>query len=189
MKKGWFAIPGIQAGDRTIEEQMLGLHPALKGIKGKTVCDLGCAEGLIGLEFAQAGARVAGFDINAGLIEVANRLRDERGLRDRIQFECINLNELIEREQTAEEVRQYDIVLALAIVHKMEDPNKVLRYIATICRERAVVRLPHGSSGVFKTKHHFVACNVTRTLTECGLRLEGTVEGPRRELVQHWLKC
>lgn len=188
MKKGWFAIPGVQSGDRTLEEQMLGLQPALEHARGKTVCDLGCAEGLIALEFAAAGATVMGYDLNADLIRVACQMRDQRGLRDRVRFECVNLNDLVEREQTAESVRQYDIVLALAVVHKMADPQRVLRYLAGICRERAVIRLPQGSSGFFRTKHHNVPCDVNRVLQESGLRLDGTAAGPRGEQVQHWIK-
>ena len=37
---------------------------------------------------------------------------------------------------------KYDIVLALAILHKLKRPDIVLRYLTMICREYLAIRLP-----------------------------------------------
>jgi len=189
MKKGWFEIPGVQQGDRTLAEQMLGVEPALAAAAGKTVCDLGCAEGLIALEFARAGAAsVYGCDFNPPLVDEAIAQRDRAGLQKTVHFQVMNLNHLIASEYASVEIWNYDIVLALAILHKLGDPHEALRFMAHATRERLVIRLPVGSTGVIYTKNKGVRCDVTQMLRSLSLRLELQVEGPRKELVQHWVR-
>ena len=73
--KGWFVIDGLQAGDRTLAQQMLGMEAALAEARGKRVLDLGCAEGLIALEFLKAGAaQVTGIECNPATAAVTRRL-------------------------------------------------------------------------------------------------------------------
>lgn len=170
--RGWFVIPGVQEGARTLAEQMLGLEPAFAEIKGKTVLDLGCAEGLIMQEALKAGAAlVHGVECNAELmiqdgltVTIANlSLGLPAGLRD-----------------------QYDIVLLLAIVHKLRSPADRLREFAARATERVVIRLPLGSKGRLHSKHSQEKCDCNVVMRECGLSLEQTLPGPRGELVQHW---
>ena len=48
---GWFTT-AKRPGDRTLEQQLVGLDKVLAEVAGKTVLDAGCAEGLISMEIS-----------------------------------------------------------------------------------------------------------------------------------------
>jgi predicted RNA methylase len=177
--RGWFHIPGVQEGDRTLEEQLLGLAPALQEAQGKTVCDLGCAEGLIAIEFASAGAAaVYGCDYNVELLATAQQQIKDRALP--IHFEFRDLNE--SRPQA-----QSDIVLALAVLHKLDDPAAGVRLCAALAKQLIVLRLPIGSRGIIKSKHkRDTRTDIGALLLREGFRRERKEPGPRGEWVQYW---
>lgn len=192
MRAGWFVIPGVQPGERSLEEQIKGLADALARCAGKTVLDLGCAEGLIALEFVKAGAAsVYACDCNVEAIDAARvagaALNEEQ--RGRVGFHVRNINDLVEDELGSRPVWSHDIVLALAVLHKMHDPARATRYVAKATRERLVVRLPQKSTGVIQSKwgDHPV-CDTGAVFRKEGLRLESQQRGPRGELVQHWVR-
>lgn len=176
MRRPWLTIPGVQDGERTLEEQLLGLAPALAEAPGRTVLDLGCAEGLIGQAFARAGALdVLGLE---GMVEhVKVGQRNTRGVR----FKVRDLN-----VQKPPKLPSWDIVLALAILHKLHDPARGVWYCARAARSLVVVRLPVGSTGLIAGKHSGVACDVRGEFVSHGFALERVEEGPRTELVQYW---
>lgn len=184
MNSGWFAIDGVQSGDRTLREQLAGLEPAFAGVAGKSVADLGCAEGLIAREFEHRGASVYACDNNAKFLDVARQWAGPR-----LHFELIDLRELIRQEMASGEIWRYDIVLALAILHKLPDPEAAARFMAAAARERIVVRLPLGSEGVVKHKHGRRQCDLREVFPDCGLVHEQTLPGPRGELVMHWVRA
>lgn len=175
---GWFG------NHRTLKEQMLGLAPALAEVKGKTVLDAGTAEGNIALEFVLAGAaRVDAFDNNPGYVcEAQNKAWGRqlpRGVM-RVKEGDINLG-LPDGFGP-----RYDIVLALAIIHKAADVIATTRILAEACAGLMVIRLPLGSDGAFKAKYGGTTCDLRVELPELGLSLERTEPGPREELVQYW---
>lgn len=174
-----------QLGDRTIEEQLLGLQQALKECSGRTVLDIGCAEGLIGFEFAKAGAaHVHGIDVVRDHIQIAYRLRDKAGLSKVVTFEVADLAELPAPK------KQYDIALALAVVHKLRDPAVGIRYCAAACSGLFVIRLSAGTKNtVLKSKRYSGSCNVTDEMRRAGFKLERTEAGPREETVVYYRKC
>jgi SAM-dependent methyltransferase len=176
---GWFPIAGRQTGDRTLAEQLRGLEPALAEAKAKTVADFGCAEGLIALEFARAGATVRACDCNLESIEIARNLQADMAVR----FEVCNLNVLVALGAAA---WRSDIVLALAILHKLRDPVRATRFVADAAGELLVIRHQGGSKGVIKSKWSERSCDSAPVLQEHGLRLDRTLPGPRDELVQYW---
>lgn len=131
MTKGWFSTPG-RPGDRTLGDQLKGLDWLLANCAHKTVLDIGCAEGLISIEIARRGAlAVHGVEIVPDHVEVANRLRG--GLP--ITFEVGDANTWRPR-------RAYDIVIALALLHKTKNPTTVCAALAEAAREAVVLRLP-----------------------------------------------
>lgn len=177
MRKGWFAIPGVQDGDRTIAEQLTGLDRMLCLVEGKRVLDLGCAEGAIANACLDHGAvSVTAVDNNRSFAE-----RAEKSFR--LTVEVADLN-----HWPAENVdRTTDVLLLLAILHKLADPVFSLRTWAGLAREWIVIRLPIGSSGTFSSKHfeHRV-CDTRAVLTSVGFSLDKDVQGPRGERVHYW---
>lgn len=175
---GWFAVPG-QTGDRTLAEQLTGLEYALAEAPGKTVSDFGCAEGLISLEFARAGATVRACDANLESIEIAKGLRADLS----VSFEALNINMIAE---LSPKPWRADIVLALAILHKLRIPERGLRFMAAATAGLLVIRHQGGSKGLIRSKHNGNSCESAPILEECGLRIEREVPGPRDELVHYW---
>lgn len=182
MRKGWLKIAGFQDGERSLQEQMLGLDAALAECNGKTVLDLGCAEGTIGIEFARFGAlKVVGYDYKREFIDVANYMASQNPLFD-LTFHhadlCLNAD-----------YGQFDIVLALAILHKLPDPAAGVKLCCEASKDLIVVRLPIGSKGVIRAKHYrHMKCDLNKEFVRHGFILERTEQGPRTEIVQYWRK-
>lgn len=182
-RKGWFKIPGVQDGDRTLAEQMLGVAPALAEAAGKRVLDLGCAEGLIGLAFVQHGAAsVMGYDSVGQHLSVAQDLCKDLPMR----FRQADLQTFA----AADTVRAFDIVLCLGVAHKMRHPGELVRYAARACWGLVLVRMcarGEAKDGVLRSKHFSMnTCNVHEIMAEEGFRLEQVLPGPREETVHWW---
>lgn len=131
MTKGWFSTPG-RPGDRTLDDQLKGLDWLFANCAGKTVLDIGCAEGLISIELARRGAlAVHGIEIVPEHVAVANKLRGDLP----VTFEVGDANVWRPR-------RAYDIVIALALLHKLKNPTAAAAAFAEAAREAVVLRLP-----------------------------------------------
>jgi len=141
--RGWFITPE-QDGDRTLEEQLLGLDLVLAEAAGSTVLDLGCAEGLIGREFALRGATVHGLtivetEVEAGRVFCA-------GLP--VQIDRCNL-----MDPAWPVAGSFDIVLALSIAHKMWDPYAFLRQVHGRAQRMIAIRLPNRVHNDARSNH------------------------------------
>ena len=183
--KGWLQVPGLRPkDDRTLAEQMLGLAPALAFAAGKSVLDLGCAEGLIGREFARAGAReVLGIELLNSHLEVARvACKDAPQMR----FVCSHLDEYIDAHP---EPAQFEVVLALGIIHKLPEPKRILEYAARSATELLCFRAPaHATDGVTYSKHTKRGVNVPETMRAQGFVEGELIPGVRGEAVQYWWK-
>lgn len=184
MRKGWFILEG-QDGDRTLEEQMIGLEQALLDAKGGTVLDLGCAEALIAREFIRAGAKsVHGIDSVQDHITVAR----EVCLDLPVTFHTGDLSNIADYE-AYHKPRQYDMVLALAIAHKLRNPKKFIQFVARSARRFAVIRLPwHAKGSVVKDKHlrNYETVDIKYEMHAKGMTLTKVVDGPRGEKVHYY---
>lgn len=130
--KSWFEHGQKRKADRTLKQQLKGLGELQERIAGKTVLDIGCAEGLISIQLIDRGAIAAhGVEMRPDYVEDANRLRGDRACT----FECANANEWAP-------VRQYDVVLMLAVLHKLRNPAEACAKFAAAARELVVLRLP-----------------------------------------------
>lgn len=188
--KGWLKVPGIRPfGDRSLEEQMKGLDRALAECKDKTVLDLGCAEGLIGLEFAKAGAKqVLGIELLESHLQIARKAC--KGW-PQMQFVRSHLGEYMLANP---QPQQFDIVLALGIIHKLDEPGVLLNWAARSAKTLLCFRAPahtekKGDDYFVKSKFTDARCNVPATMRKHGFVDEGIFVGVRGEAVQYWRKA
>lgn len=183
MRKGWFRWPGVQEGDRTAEEQLRGLEPALAACKGKTVLDLGAAECMIAAAFARAGAaHVTAIELLADHCAVGRKV-------------CAGLPVTIVQAELAAYVQEnqvavrYDIVLALGIAHKLHDPGLLLKFGAKACREVLVFRGPGKEKfwdGWLKAKFGKGRVHVPTLMHEEGFVEGETYDSAHGERAQYW---
>ena len=160
--KGWYQIPGVQAGDRTLSEQLIGLEPLFELAPGKTILDLGCAEGLISLELMKAGAV-----LTHGVEAVGSRVdhaREHFHGRD-AAFYHADLNDFAHAPPVGL-LESYDIVLLLSIIHKMQDTAAFVRAAAARSKDIVAIRLP---DAVIRDKRsNFVPLDVPALMAELG---------------------
>jgi len=180
VNKGWFEVPGMVSGQRTLEQQTRGLEALWPMVADATVLDLGCAEGLIALACAGHGAaRVDALEFNPELLEVAARL--DQGAT--VNWKRHNLNNGLPDGL----LPRYDVVLALAIIHKMAYPARLVAAIAQRAAGTVVVRLPRGSRGGISSKHWpHTECDITEVMAEHGLALRSEAIGPNKEWVFYY---
>lgn len=93
-----------------------GIGDLLTRCGGLSVLDVGCNRGLVGLEFARNGAtKVHGCDIDADCINVCNHnFIDLRSVNSR--FEIVDLTQV---DALKNFDKTYDIVVVLAVIHKL----------------------------------------------------------------------
>lgn len=146
--KGWFHIDGVQTGDRQLAEQMAGLEwfkgqPGL--LAGASILDIGCAEGLIGMEFLEMTmghgmkGNLVGLEMLPSRVKTADEIARARGLRFYSAFVQHDAETFHLQSLWAE---PFDVVLALAIAHKLKEPGEFLRAAAGMCRKFMAIRLP-----------------------------------------------
>lgn len=179
MRKGWFRIPGVQDGDRDVATQLKGLAPALAAARGKNVLDLGSAEGMISREFAIAGARrVFGVEIIAEHVRAAEALCRKF---PQCQFLASDVMNWIAELEHRGLMPRFDIVLALAVYHKVRDPARMVAFSADVADELLVVRLPGGGTpeGVYShSRPGNERVDVAKICASRGFVLERVERGP-----------
>lgn len=179
-KLGWFNTPG-RLGDRDLATQMEGLNPLLAEIRGKTVLDAGAAEGLISIELAKAGAKAClGLEVVTGHVEVGNELAAAAGVP--CEFVVSNLNE---DDVTAMD-QMFDVVLMLAVLHKLKQPAKVCADLAGRCRDLCVIRLPPSGLRIVDLRSENVPQDIGKTMEDAGFYLEVQGRGPTDEWVGYF---
>ncbi len=184
MRHGWLKVNG-QTGDRSLEEQIEALKPAIASCSGKTLLDLGCAEGLIAREFIRAGAKSAlCIDAVEDHLKVARK--ECEGLP--MKFMQVDLGTI-----AGKMTFPADIVLCLGIAHKVKSPETVIRLAANSARKMVLMRsgLAADENGIIRAKHFKKSfCDSHAVLKECGFKLDKTVMGPEphNETVEYWLR-
>jgi trans-aconitate methyltransferase len=179
--KPWFHLD-FRGGHRELDQQMQGLSLLMRSVKKATVLDLGCAEGLITIEMAKAGATALhGIEIRRQAVIDANVLRGDLP----ITFEVGDLN--VWRAQ-----RHYDVVVMLAILHKLKDPAKVLRWILTDASpDLIVIRLPPRSDNpvVYDSRSGSKKIDLWPIINKAGYKMLHVTDGYLAEWIGYYRKA
>ena len=116
-------------GQVDLEDRLLGLE----NVYGDSVLDLGCAEGDISQWFIDRGSVLAeGYDLNEG--------RVYRGAAKTAK--CVHIYNVDLRNPFETSLNQYDIVLMLAILQKLPEPEKLISFAAQKSKDFIAVRTP-----------------------------------------------
>ncbi len=175
--KPWFITPG-RPGDRTLKQQIKGLKDLRERVPGKTVLDVGAAEGLISTYlFDQGAAAVHGLELRPDFVEAAIEMRGDRA----VTFEVADANDY-------EPVREYDIVIMLAVLHKLRDPTAACKRFAAAARHMVVLRLPpKGAPTIIDERSNSEKHDIGRAMADSGFQLKNAgFIGPRDEWMGYY---
>lgn len=160
----WFATER-GPGKVTLAQQLIGLERLPQVIGGRTILDVGCAEGDIGAWCLAAGAlSVDGVESRTEAVENALRL---------------GVGAVVADVATFEPQRDYDVILLLGILNKLPAPGVVLARLLARCRERAVLRLPAGQWPRLECSR----CTADLRPATAGFEVEAFESGPKGQLV------
>ena len=184
MAQRWFKFD--DEGDRDLGEQLRGLGPLLTSVKGRTVLDVGCAEGLISLALLERGAaHVHGVEIVTDHVRVARQVAYDRGFGyGKVAFDYADANEYRPK-------RHYDVLLMLAVLHKLKAPvESCLSIVYCATPDLVVVRLPPDGAPPKKIagRGECSTALITAALAGAGYRLTQTTPGPREEWTAYFEK-
>ena len=108
--------PGASLGQndiRTIEKTKKYLNAS------DIILDYGCETGSISIEIADIVKEAHGIDISSKMIDIARRKADERKIKNRDFTHATIFDERLKKES-------FDLILALSILHLVEDSTKVM---------------------------------------------------------------
>jgi 2-polyprenyl-3-methyl-5-hydroxy-6-metoxy-1,4-benzoquinol methylase len=175
--RGWFTTRN-RPGDRTLESQLEGLDRLIAFVPGKSVLDIGCAEGLIGIHLIDKGAiAIHGIEVRDDHVKVANRLRKGRACT----FETADANTWVPK-------RSYSIVTMLAVLHKLVDPTAACKRFAEAARELVVIRLPPYGSTIVDARSENKPFDIAAAMGEIGWLLDEETRGPFDEWVGYFTR-
>ena len=115
--------------------------PALPDVQAKLtagepvrIAEVGCGEGLAAMTIARAypSAEIDGFDLDEASIAVARKEAGAAGLNERVRFE---VRDAADRAI----VGDYDLVMAIEMIHDVPDPVGVLRTMKRLAGEHGTV--------------------------------------------------
>ena len=110
------------------------IHAMLEAGERVRIAEVGCGEGLAGITIAKAypGAEVDGYDLDDASIAVARRDAEAEGVADRVRFE-------VRDAADPAIIGDYDLVMAIEMLHDVPDPVGILRTMKKLAGERGVV--------------------------------------------------
>jgi len=134
---GIYTISNRLAGSEIVARRVLQAAADVLGrpLAGARVLDLGCLEGLYGIEFALHGAEVLGIEVREANIAKAEFTKETLGL-DNVQFvqdDVRNLN--------SERYGSFDVVLCLGMLYHLDAPDqfRFAHQLAEVCRRCLII--------------------------------------------------
>lgn len=180
-KLGWFDIPGVRKGERSLDEQQQGLELALRTCANKDVLDIGCAEGCISILFAGAGARsVVGIEPDPLHVPLCRHM---------FATYPTQLQHVEAMFPDFAWPTQFDIVLALAVLHKLKDPEVGIDRACELCRDLLIIRGPdwmNPTTLILGSKHSPRRVAMKVAMERNGFRLDQHFTTHRLESVLYW---
>lgn len=172
----WYKI-GDMPGLRSLKEQLRGLEKLQRFISRSSVLDLGCAEGSISkwLVDSYGADHVDGIESVAARVDIAKAL--SHGYEN-LHYYQADLNAPMTIEGL---LPIYDIVLALAILHKLKDPEGALQWAAAKAWKYLVVRMP-GKEWTFMDRRSDGKVFDPKAILEPKWKVFSAEAGPRDEL-------
>lgn len=144
---GYFRIPELGLhGKWDPVVRLRGLEPLLEQCEGRSVLDLGAAEGVVGYEFMKRGARlVHGFELDPARVAFARDLFTRAGF-SHAHFRPADLSLWKSFEDDNRDLLRsgYDVVLFLGLYHHLPEATRqdALDGALSRCRSLFAVRTP-----------------------------------------------
>lgn len=175
----WFKI-GDAPGLRFLKEQISGLDALKPYLPRASVLDLGCAEGSIAKYYVDTlGVDIAhGIEILKQRVDVA---RKQCAGYMGVQFWAGDLDNLPELDKLEGLLPKYDIVLTLAVLHKLARPIEALKWAAARAGKVIAVRMP-GPDLVFVARGSKAVRVEPQRILADEFDLIGKQIGPRSEM-------
>jgi ubiquinone biosynthesis O-methyltransferase len=184
---------------RITDDIELSLITELLGdVKGKSVLDIGCGDGVLAVRLAQQGARVVGIDASPAMIRAASKRAAEAGVT--VEFLIGRAESLPFRDAS------FDIVTAVTVLCFIADPSHTFDEVSRVIkaggrfvigelgrfstwavqrRIRAWLGSPLWRRGRFRTPWELRRLASTSGLTP--IQVRGAVYYPRSSLAARWL--
>ena len=98
-----------------------------KGIKGKTIIDVGCGGGILAESMALRGANVTGIDMGKAPLSVAELHALDTGVE--VDYQQITVEEMADKNP-----QKYDVVTCMEMLEHVPDPESIIKACATLVK-------------------------------------------------------
>ncbi len=177
-------------------DRLVALVQAVQAEAGMHVLDVATGPGFVAAAFAEVDCEVVGLDLTNAPLKLAEQMRDSRGLTN-LRFQQGDAEKLPFEQQS------FDIVVSRYAMHHFEDPRRVLREMARVCRPQGKVVIQDLITSEFAERaayqnhveqlrdpSHARALALSEFLaffTVCGLEIEQVVTDRLTQNLESWL--